>query len=101
LLPKSATEQFAVQLGGMELNSIRDGKIKMFIFGWATYKDAFESRHLTMACYQLTASYVDYLKQGAMGAGGIQCAEYNCADENCRRYSNIPETKPLLDYLRK
>jgi hypothetical protein len=101
LLPKGMFEEFAVQLGGSEINAIRDGKIRVFILGWATYADVFDLKHVTLACYQLTASDVDYLKPGGGGAGGIQCAEYNCADQSCRRYSNIPEAKLLLDYLDK
>jgi len=99
LLPKASTQASKLTTGGSDLNNVRDGRTFIFIFGFAKYRDAFGAKHLTLACFEIGAAPIDYTKEGAKGAGGYQCGEYNCADEDCKRYDKPPELKELLAYL--
>ncbi|SEN84918.1 hypothetical protein [Bradyrhizobium sp. OK095] len=103
LLPKATLPNFSLQIPGVEINKIRNGNLWIYIFGFAKYTDAFQKRHLTLGCFRLYASQVDYTKAGATGVGGLQCGEYNCADEECLRYKSgafaVPNLTKLLVYI--
>src|SRR5262249_21747185 len=71
LLPKATTEYGFVTLDGVNWNATRDGQSNFFLFGFAKYRDIFDGKHLTLACFHLIARPgVDYTKEGAHGAGG-------------------------------
>ena len=101
MLPKATLPNFIMSTSGADLNRVRDGKSIFYIFGFARYRDAFGKRHLTLACSRVYASRVDYTKPGATGVGGLQCGEYNCADNDCLRYKASPFTTPELTQLLK
>ena len=63
LLPKAILEQGNLTIGGSDLNAVRDGAMSLFIFGFAKYRDAFDNKHLTLACYRLIASPLDYTRK--------------------------------------
>jgi len=86
---------------GKQANEVRDKKGFMFVRPFALYKDAFGERHLTLACFMLRAEDVDYTKAGGVGITGAQCAEYNCADNDCLRYKRGPFSSPELTNILK
>lgn len=60
-----------------------------FVFGRITYNDVFGDNHLTEFCWQ----YVRFSEE-ISGEGMLQCAQYNCADEECKDFSRSDKLSP-------
>ncbi len=76
-------------------------KVSFYVFGIATYEDVFGDRHLTLACHQIISAPIDYIspKSTMIENHSTLCREYNCTDQECRRYQGVPQIAKLLEYL--
>jgi len=63
----------------------------LYLWGWAKYRDVFEStpRHITEYCYRVVTIPQLPNKNALPGISGVefdQCARHNCQDEECEDY---------------
>lgn len=73
------------------LTEVKNRKKRLYFWGWAAYRDVFESSepHLTEFCNELI------IPDGNMvtGEGGrflyVPCTSYNCTDEDCGDYASV------------
>lgn len=98
LPPHQFTEIGAMGLAGHHLNGARNSNDIVAIYGFAKYRDAFKNKHLTLACLKLRLSEFDY-RRGVGSFEFEQCHEYNCTDQECKRYAGDPRLDSLLSYL--
>lgn len=98
ILPKGTLhgQQNYVNAEGLDIASAK--RLPFYLYGVAKYKDIFGKRHLTIACYNLFPAPIDHTA-APQTEYGTAYREYNCADEDCRRYANEPHMAKLLEFL--
>jgi hypothetical protein len=101
LLPKQVGRTtLNLQIDGISLNSLGKGHGAILIFGIAKYEDAFDTRHLTLACNTVRPrSEIDYMTDTSDSLDLSSCEKYNCADSECYAYKDDPSVRKELEYL--
>lgn len=67
------------------LRSAQEGKIIIYLWGWARYRDVFEDtrEHITRFCYQIDRYGVLGDFNPNVAVEPAVCPTYSCADEDC------------------
>lgn len=80
------TGVMAVPLVGAR--EIQEGKRHLYFWGWAAYRDVFQSSrvHLTEFCLELATLDGDIAGGAALRLTYNDCPVHNCTDENCTDY---------------
>lgn len=98
--PKATMDTGRLDVGTDVLEDFRAGKLHIYFYGWAKYKDIFAEQHLTKFCSQVNK--IDLIappgetrfakdvadREAHIGMSWESCPEHNCYDEDCPDFSS-------------
>jgi hypothetical protein len=89
LAPKATTRTQPLPIDAAKLLDIQQGKLHLYIFALATYRDIFAGSppRVTRGCWELSDIPVDVTKprpNARVAALMTQCPVHNCTDDECK-----------------
>lgn len=91
IAPKAVAYGGRVSVPPNALTGVREGRIRLYFWGWAAYRDVFQESkpHLTDFCQELTAIDGDITTAENVRFVFTMCESHNCADETCEDYAEV------------
>jgi hypothetical protein len=85
--PKARIYSGDLQVSSEIIQAIQQGKVHLYFYGWATYRDVFSGtpEHVTKFCFEMKRFYHDAFVPGGTTQMAFldMCPRHNCADEDC------------------
>jgi hypothetical protein len=78
--PKGVVAGYNLDIPLTHVKAAADGKMKILVWGWATYDDVFGEPHRTEFCYEVRAKMVTENNAAAWLAS---YRRHNCIDDDC------------------